>query len=412
MCTVATTGNLDASYAVINQKPTLTMNNTGVLTIDGLDIDVGDVILVKDQVFPNQNAVYQCYTRGDVGVAAVLVLYYLFSTPTAINNCGIINIQFGDINQNSGWVINAIITVIGVDQIEFDQIVNQRGSTSITTVGTVTTGTWQATPIAGQFGGTGVANTGKTITLGGNLTTSGANALTLTTTGPTNVTLPTSGTLATTASTVSSVSGTTNRITSTGGTTPVIDISASYVGQTSITTLGTIATGTWNGTVVSPTYGGTGVNNGSSTMTLAGNVSFSGAFSVGFTATGSTALTLPTSGTLATTQGLPLSAATTNQTMVRNNAYYTNNGSSLVVLGLPNTGNFSNGDSIAVYGFSVPGWQITIGSPVGSQIYIGNKIATSSISSTAVGDCVTLRCLNSLLGIWMVTSFVGNLTVV
>jgi hypothetical protein len=69
------------------------------------------------------------------------------------------------------------------------------GSTSITTLGTITTGTWNATVIAGQYGGTGVANTGKTITLGGNLTTSGANALTLTTTGTTNVTLPTSGTL-------------------------------------------------------------------------------------------------------------------------------------------------------------------------------------------------------------------------
>lgn len=45
---------------------------------------------------------------------------------------------------------------------------------------------------------------------------------------------------------VTSVSGTSNRITSTGGTTPVIDISASYVGQSSITTLGTVTTGTWN----------------------------------------------------------------------------------------------------------------------------------------------------------------------
>lgn len=43
---------------------------------------------------------------------------------------------------------------------------------------------------------------------------------------------------------VTSVSGTSNRITSTGGTTPVIDISASYVGQSSITTLGTVTTGT------------------------------------------------------------------------------------------------------------------------------------------------------------------------
>lgn len=42
---------------------------------------------------------------------------------------------------------------------------------------------------------------------------------------------------------VTSVTGTTNRITSSGGTTPAIDISASYVGQTSITTLGTLTTG-------------------------------------------------------------------------------------------------------------------------------------------------------------------------
>lgn len=42
---------------------------------------------------------------------------------------------------------------------------------------------------------------------------------------------------------VTSVSGTSNRITSTGGTTPVIDISASYVGQSSITTVGALTSG-------------------------------------------------------------------------------------------------------------------------------------------------------------------------
>lgn len=56
---------------------------------------------------------------------------------------------------------------------------------------------------------------------------------------------------------VTSVSGTTNRITSTGGTTPVIDISAAYAGQTSISTLGTVGTGTWQGTKVGLLYGGT-----------------------------------------------------------------------------------------------------------------------------------------------------------
>ena len=49
--------------------------------------------------------------------------------------------------------------------------------------------------LPGANGGTGIDNTGKTITLGGNLTTSGAFATTLNTTGTTSVTLPTYGTL-------------------------------------------------------------------------------------------------------------------------------------------------------------------------------------------------------------------------
>ena len=43
---------------------------------------------------------------------------------------------------------------------------------SLTSVGTIATGTWQGSVIGGQYGGTGIANTDKTITLGGNLTTS------------------------------------------------------------------------------------------------------------------------------------------------------------------------------------------------------------------------------------------------
>jgi len=70
---------------------------------------------------------------------------------------------------------------------------------SLTSLGTVNTGVWQGTQIAGQYGGTGVNNSGKTITLGGNLITSGAHTTTLTTTGNTNITLPSSGTLATRA---------------------------------------------------------------------------------------------------------------------------------------------------------------------------------------------------------------------
>jgi len=51
------------------------------------------------------------------------------------------------------------------------------------------------------------------------------------------------------------VGGTTNRITVAADT---VDISASYVGQASITTLGTIGTGVWNGTTIAVANGGTG----------------------------------------------------------------------------------------------------------------------------------------------------------
>jgi hypothetical protein len=58
------------------------------------------------------------------------------------------------------------------------------------------------------------------------------------------------------------LTGTTNRITITDGTgvsgNPTFDISSSYVGQSTITTLGTVTTGTWNGGVIPILYGGTG----------------------------------------------------------------------------------------------------------------------------------------------------------
>lgn len=103
---------------------------------------------------------------------------------------------------------------------------------------------------------------------------------------------------------VTSVSGTLNRISSTGGTTPVIDIDAAYVGQISITTLGTISTGTWSATNIAASKGGTGINSSSSTGVAQVNA---GVWSV------STALS---NGTTATTQ-----SANDNSTKVATTAY-------------------------------------------------------------------------------------------
>jgi hypothetical protein len=164
--------------------------------------------------------------------------------------------------------------------------------------------TLSSIPLGSSSGGTGVNNGTHTLTLGGNTAFSGAFTFTGTLTGNTAVTFPTSGTLATTSQipTVNpaalTVTPDTN-VTITLGGTP----STALLQATSIT-LG------WTGTL-SPARGGTGVNNGTSTITIGGNVStaaaftLSGAFASTFTFTGITGVTFPTSGTLATTSQIP-----------------------------------------------------------------------------------------------------------
>jgi hypothetical protein len=85
--------------------------------------------------------------------------------------------------------------------------------------------------------------------------------------------------------------------------------------------------------VLASANGGTGVNNGSSTITLAGNVTHAGAFTQSFTATGNTSVTLPTTGTLATLAG---AETLTNKTL-------TSPTMTAPVLGTPVSGNFSSG---------------------------------------------------------------------
>jgi hypothetical protein len=104
---------------------------------------------------------------------------------------------------NTNWTLNEHVNIPTGKSYKVNNVAvlsaTALGSTvvgsSLTSVGTLTGGTWNANVIAGQYGGTGVANTGRTITLGGNLTTAGSFNTTITVSNTTNVTLPTSGTL-------------------------------------------------------------------------------------------------------------------------------------------------------------------------------------------------------------------------
>ena len=172
-------------------------------------------------------------------------------------------------------VINAARTIKLAGNIDLANNLTTSGNFALTL--TTTAATSVTLPTSGTLlttTGSGSSLTFGTgsLSLAGNLTTSGAFATTLTVTAATNVTLPTTGTLVNTAVTTLS----------------------------SLASIGTITTGTWNGSVIGATYGGTGVNNGSNTITLGGNLTTSGAFALTLTTSGATNVTLPTSGTLAT----------------------------------------------------------------------------------------------------------------
>ena len=121
---------------------------------------------------------------------------------------------------------------------------------------------------------------------------------------------PSTGTLTTTAFSGSGASLTSlNASNISSGTVGTSYISGSYTG---ITGVGTLTAGTWTASLIGATYGGTGVNNGSNTITLGGSFTTSGAFTTTLTVTANTNVTLPTTGTLATLAG---SETFTNKTL-------------------------------------------------------------------------------------------------
>lgn len=201
---VATKSYVDAARAGLDVKQSVRAATTGPITldntttaIDNVTLANGNRVLVKDQGTASENGIYVVSTSG------------AWSRATDADETGeltagsFVFVEEGNTHSDSGWVVSTNGTItIGSSAINFS-----------------------------QFSGAGQ------ITAGDGLTKSG-NTL--------------------------NVGGTTNRISVSAD---AVDISSNYVGQSSITTLGTITTGVWNGTDVAVADGGTGASTAASART-------------------------------------------------------------------------------------------------------------------------------------------------
>ena len=190
---VATTGNLAGSYN--NGNGTITASSNGAISIDGVSLSVDDRVLVKDQTNQVENGFYKVTTVGSGSAAFVLTRTPDGDEADELTGGAFTFVEEGTANADNGYVASHNGTpTVGTTNITFEQFSG-----------------------AGQIAaGAGLTKTGNTI----------------------------------------DVVGTANKITVSAN---AITIASTYVGQSSITTLGTISTGTWNGTTIGTAYGGTGL---------------------------------------------------------------------------------------------------------------------------------------------------------
>lgn len=157
-CRVATTANITLS---------------GTQTIDGVAVVAGDRVLVKNQTTASANGIYVvaagAWSRSTDADSSAEVTSGLF-----------VFIEEGTTHADQAWVLTTNNPVtLGTTALTFAQFSggSGTGSTSIVTLGTVTTGTWNATTIGVAYGGTGAT------TLTGILKGNGTSAFTAATAG-------------------------------------------------------------------------------------------------------------------------------------------------------------------------------------------------------------------------------------
>lgn len=207
-------------------------------TVDGVVLATGNRILIKDQAAPADNGIYTVNASGAPTRATDMDAW--IEVPGSF-----VFVEEGTANADTGWVCTANTGgTLGTTAITWVKFTSATGVTSVAATA----------PAAGfTISGSPITSTGTfTFTLANDLAAVDG--------------LASNGIAARTATdtwAIRTMTGTASRLTVTNGDgvsgNPTFDIAATYVGQSSITTLGTIGTGVWNGTAIGPTFGGTGL---------------------------------------------------------------------------------------------------------------------------------------------------------
>jgi hypothetical protein len=205
------------------------------LQIDGHTLEDGERVLLIGQTTASQKGIYDV---GIVSSSYTLTRSSDVNVYTELHGLAVF-VQQGTSYANTGWVQTA------------DDLTDFSGQA------------WVQFSGAGAYGaGSGLSLDGTTFNVNvdanGGIEISGDALLLKSTVGGAGLTL-TSGVLA--------VGGTADRI-SIG--TDSVDIASTYAGQNTITTLGTISTGAWNGSAIPVAYGGTGSTSTSDARTALG----------------------------------------------------------------------------------------------------------------------------------------------
>ena len=249
--------------------------DTPMNTMDGYSLSNGDRVLIKNQVNAFENGIY-IRTSSTVFTRAAD-----FNTTTEVASGDFLFVSNGTVNGKTGWVQTIKSTAIGTSNIVFEQF--SGAGTYIAGSGLAFTGNTIDIVLQSQGGlevvsdelglkssvaGSGLSFSNGVISIPSSFAGAGlslsAGVLEVNVAANSGLeiasdNLQLKSTLAgnglTLTAGVLDIGGTANRITINSDS---IDIASTYVGQSSITTLGTITTGVWNGTTITAAHGGTG----------------------------------------------------------------------------------------------------------------------------------------------------------